>query len=73
MLSEGNMFDNPLDAVPPSPDNCSKLDYYLAMDMEDVKDGIMWWHERHTTFSHLSCMAQDYLSISGKFHMFVQL
>jgi hypothetical protein len=67
------MFDNLLEAAPPSPDNHGELDRYLAMDMEDVKDGIMWWHERCTTFPRLSCMARDYLSIPGKCHIFVEL
>jgi len=39
------MFDNLLDAVPPSPDNRNELDCYLAIDVEDMKDGIIWWHE----------------------------
>jgi len=67
------MFDNLLEAAPPSPDSCSELDRYLAMNVEDVKDGIMWWHERCATFPRLSCMAQDYLSIPGKCHIFVEL
>jgi hypothetical protein len=73
MSSEGNMFNNLLEAVPPSLDNHSELNCYLAMDVKDVKDGIMWWHERCTTFPHLSCMAWDYLLIPGKCHIFVEL
>jgi hypothetical protein len=67
MSSEGsNFFDNILDIAPPSPDNCDELDCYLAMDVEDVKDGVKWWYEKWYTFPHLSCMARDYLSIPGK-------
>jgi hypothetical protein len=67
MSSEGsNFFDNLLDTAPPSPDNRDELDRYLAMDVEDVKDGVMWWYEKRSTFSRLSCMARDYLSIPGK-------
>jgi hypothetical protein len=73
MLSEGNMFNNLLEAAPPSPDNHGELNRYLAMDVKDVKDGIMRWHERCTTFPRLSYMARDYLSIPGKCHIFVEL
>jgi hypothetical protein len=57
MSSECNMFDNLLKAVPPSPDNCGELYHYLAIDVEDVKDGIMWWHKRCTMFPCLSHIA----------------
>jgi hypothetical protein len=66
MLSKPSNFFNKLDVVSPSADNCDKLNHYLAMDMEDMKDGLMWWYERYATFSCLSHMAQDYLSISDK-------
>jgi len=67
MSSEGsNFFDNILDIAPPSPDNRDELDHYLAMDVEDVKDGVKWWYEKRYTFPHLSHMAWDYLSIPGK-------
>jgi hypothetical protein len=36
------------------------------VDVEKVKDGLMWWNERCTAFPHLSRMACDYLSIPGK-------
>jgi hypothetical protein len=58
MLSEpSNIFNNLLDVVPPPPDNGDKLDCYLAMDVEGVKDGLIWWHEKCTVFPHLSRMA----------------
>jgi hypothetical protein len=43
-----------------------ELDHYLMADVEKVKDGLMWWNERHTAFPCLSHMACDYLSIPGK-------
>ena len=67
MSSEGsNFFNNILNIAPPSPDNHDELDRYLAMDVEDMKDGIKWWYKKWTTFPHLSHMARDYLSIPGK-------
>jgi hypothetical protein len=62
-----NVFDNLLDVMTSSQDNHNKLDCYLATDVEDVKDGLMWWYERHATFPCLSYMAQNYLSIPGKY------
>ena len=67
MSSEGsNFFNSILNIAPPSLDNHDKLNCYLAMDVEDVKDGVKWWYEKWSTFSCLSCMAWDYLSIPGK-------
>ena len=40
-----------------------ELQHYLAVDTEDVMDGLMWWYERQTVFPQLSRMARDYLSI----------
>ena len=58
MLSKpSNLFNNLLDIMTSSSDNHDKLDHYLAMDMEDMKDALMWWHERHATFPYLSHMA----------------
>jgi len=42
------------------------MNSYLAADVEDMKDGLMWWYERCMLFPHLSCMARDYLSIPGE-------
>jgi hypothetical protein len=61
-----NFFDNLLDVMTSSQDDHNELNRYLATDVEDVKDGLMWWYERRATFPRLSHMAQDYLSISGK-------
>jgi hypothetical protein len=61
-----NFFDNALHDASPPPDDRDELDRYLAMDVEDVKDGLMWWYEKRTTFPRLSRMARDYLSIPGK-------
>ncbi len=67
MVSEpSNFFNNLPDTTTSSSDDHDELDCYLATDMENVKDALMWWHERRATFPHLSCMAWDYLSIPGK-------
>jgi hypothetical protein len=67
MSSEGsNFFDNLLDIAPPSPDNRDELERYLAMDVENVQDGVKWWYDKRSTFPRLSRMARDYLSIPGK-------
>lgn len=66
------MFDNLMDVMPPcSLDN--ELQHYLATDIEDVKDRLMWWHERYASFPQLSHTAHDYLSIPGKYFVFLQL
>lgn len=62
-----NFFDTALHDASPPPDERDELDRYLAMDVEDMKDGLMWWYERRTTFPRLSRMARDYLSIPGKY------
>lgn len=68
MLSTSkNIFDKLPDLAPASSDTRNELDRYLATDVEDVKDGLMWWYERRAAFPHLSRMARDYLSIPGKF------
>jgi hypothetical protein len=36
------------------------------MDIEQVKDVLMWWADHKTTYTHLSRMALDYLTISGR-------
>jgi len=43
-----------------------ELQCYLSVDPEDVKDGVMWWHEQRAMFPQLSCMACDYLSIPSE-------
>ena len=59
------MFDRMMDVAPPSTTD-DELQHYLAADVEDVKDGLLWWHERRAIFPQLSCMARDYLSIPGE-------
>ena len=61
------MFNHILD-IPPLTSNTpsDELQHYLTVDTEDVVDGLMWWHDRHAMFPHLSHMAQDYLSIPGE-------
>ena len=61
-----NMFDNIMDTAPTSSSD-DELQRYLAADIEDVKDGLMWWHERRAMFPQLSCMACNYLSIPGEY------
>ena len=60
------MYDNLPDLATVSLDHHDELEHYLSMDPEDVRDGILWWHDRCATFPHLSCMALNYLSIPGK-------
>jgi len=59
------MFDSIMDVAPMSPSG-DELQRYLSVDPEDVKDGVMWWHERCAMFPQLSRMARDYLSIPGE-------
>ena len=59
------MFNSIIDIAPMSSSG-DELQRYLSVDPEDVKDGLMWWHERRATFPQLSHMACDYLSIPGK-------
>jgi hypothetical protein len=44
----------------------SKIDEYLALPIEQVKDALMWWYEKEHVFPKLSRMARDYLSIPGE-------
>ena len=67
-----NMFDSIMD-ITPAPLTSDKLQCYLATDIEDVKDRLMWWHKRCRMFPELSCMARDYLSIPGKYLVFFHL
>jgi len=61
-----NIFDELPDLAPALLELRDELDHYLATDVEDVRDGLMWWYERRATFPRLSRMAHDYLSIPGK-------
>ena len=60
------MFDTLMDATPTSSWN-DELQRYLAADIEDVKDGLLWWHEKRAVFPRLSRMARGYLSIPGAY------
>jgi len=62
-----NIFDNLPDLAQASSDRRDELDRYLASDVENVTDALMWWYERRAAFPHLSLMAWDYLSIPGEF------
>ncbi len=65
-----NIFNNLPDLAPAFSDHCDKLDYYLASDVENVTDVLMWWYKRQATFPHLLCMACDYLPIPGGFSFY---
>jgi hypothetical protein len=39
---------------------------YLSTDPEQVRDVLLWWHERKSVYPCLSRMALDYLSIPGE-------
>lgn len=54
-------------APPKSTDLRDELERYLTSDIENVRDALSWWHERRTTYPHLSRMALDYLTIPGEF------
>jgi hypothetical protein len=60
------MFDTFLDDTAGSSDD-DELQHYLATDIEDVKDPLMWWHQQRKMFPCLSHMAHDYLTIPGEF------
>jgi hypothetical protein len=72
-FSTNNIFDNLPSLTSTTSDIRNELDQYLATDTEDVRDGLLWWHERRTTYPHLSCMAQDYLSIPSKTFVTLQV
>ena len=63
-----NIFDDLPDLAPTAADYRDELERYLATDVENVKDPLMWWYERRDRFPRLSRMAQDYLTIPGKFN-----
>jgi len=43
------MFNNLMD-VTPTFSSHDELQHFLATDIEDMKDALMWWHERHALF-----------------------
>jgi len=53
--------------VTPTSSLDDELQRYLAVDVEDVKDGLVWWYDKRATFPRLSRMACDYLSIPGEY------
>ena len=61
-----NIFNDLPDLAPMSSELDDELDHYLAADIEDTKDPLMWWYKHRGAFSNLSHMACDYLSIPGK-------
>lgn len=61
------MFDSLMDTSPTSFSDDDELQRYLATDVEDVKDGLMWWYDKRAIFPRLSRMARGYLSIPGEY------
>ena len=64
--SSKNIFDDLPDLAPTAADYRDELECYLATNVENVKDPLMWWYERREKFPRLSRMARDYLTIPGK-------
>jgi hypothetical protein len=44
--SSKNIFDDLPDLAPTSADYRDELERYLATDVENVKDALLWWYER---------------------------
>jgi len=63
--SSKNIFDDLPDLAPTAANYRDELEHYLATDIVNVKDVLMWWYERRDMFPNLSRMARDYLSIPG--------
>jgi len=61
-----NIFDDLPDLALTPSNTRDELDCYLSTEVEDVKDGLMWWHKKRAAFPNLSHMAHNYLSIPGK-------
>ena len=59
------MFDKLMDDTPTSSSD-NELQRYLATNVEDVKDALIWWTERCAMFPRLSYMAHDYLAIPSE-------
>jgi hypothetical protein len=66
------MFDDleALSAPKPS-DLHGEIDQYLATNIKDVCDAIMWWTERKSMYLALSQIALDHLTIPGESHHIV--
>lgn len=59
-----NIYDRLPSLIKPTPNHaCDELDAYLTLDVEDVSDALGWWHNRCSTYPHLSRMALDYLLV----------
>ena len=64
-----NIFDRLPSLVKPKANHAhDELDAYLAADVQDISDALKWWHDQHSNYPRLSCMAVDYLSIPGMSH-----
>jgi len=61
-----NIFDNLPDLAPS--DRRDELDCYLASDVENITDALMWWYERRAAFPCLSCMVGIIFQLLVSFH-----
>ena len=60
------VFDNLLSLVSlKSTAIVDKITLYLMVPLENVKDTIKWWWEKHNVYPWLSRMALNYLTIPG--------
>jgi hypothetical protein len=49
----------------------TELDEYLRLPVENVKDPLKWWYHNRFLYPTLHRMALDYLSIPGKYPLFL--
>ncbi|TFY61175.1 hypothetical protein EVG20_g7153 [Dentipellis fragilis] len=63
-IQSQNIFDNlPALRKPKVSSRLDELARYLAADVENVADGLQWWHRQCSEYPRLSRMAINYLSI----------
>ena len=68
IVDELNCFDN-LSSIMDSSneDSSDELDLYLKANPEKIMDPFTWWIEQQDTYSQLSWMAIDFLTIPGTY------
>ena len=59
-----NIFDS-LPTLARKTQHKDELDAYLTTEIEDVGDVLKWWQDNWLTYTCLSRMAVDYLTIPG--------
>ena len=70
--SSNNIFDDlPALSAPSKSDLHDELDRYLSNNPEHVTDAIAWWFEKCHVYPRLHRMALDYLTIPGRFFIFL--